>query len=145
MPHASNVTGAIQPAAEIGNICRQRGTRFLLDAAQTLGHLPVSVIDFNADLLAAPGHKGLLGPLGTGVLYVRPEIVDELQSTRQGGTGTSSDDERQPRRCLTNTNRAITMCRDWSAWRPRLRGSKAAALRVFVLTSNNWPCDCEMD
>ena len=96
MTHASNVTGTIQPAAEIGNMCRQRGTRFLLDAAQTLGHLPVSVIDFNADLLAAPGHKGLLGPLGTGVLYVRPEIVDELQSTRQGGTGTSSDDERQP-------------------------------------------------
>jgi selenocysteine lyase/cysteine desulfurase len=96
MTHASNVTGTIQPVAEIGNVCRQRGTRFLLDAAQTLGHLPISVIDFNTDLLAAPGHKGLLGPLGTGVLYVRPEIVDELQSTRQGGTGTSSDDERQP-------------------------------------------------
>jgi cysteine desulfurase family protein len=96
MTHASNVTGTIQPVAEIGNVCRQRGTRFLLDAAQTLGHLPISVIDFNTDLFAAPGHKGLLGPLGTGVLYVRPEIVDELQSTRQGGTGTSSDDERQP-------------------------------------------------
>jgi cysteine desulfurase family protein len=96
MTHASNVTGAIQPASAVGKLCRQRGVRFLVDAAQTLGHLPLSVDELQADMLAAPGHKGLLGPLGTGVLYMRAEIVDELRSIRQGGTGTSSDDDRQP-------------------------------------------------
>jgi cysteine desulfurase family protein len=96
MTHASNVTGVVQPIADVGKICREHGVRFLVDAAQTLGHLPISVNDCNADLLAAPGHKGLLGPLGTGVLYVRPEIVAELRSIKQGGTGTSSDEDRQP-------------------------------------------------
>jgi cysteine desulfurase / selenocysteine lyase len=96
MTHASNVTGAIQPASAVGEICRNRGVRFLVDAAQTLGHLPLSIEELQADMLAAPGHKGLLGPLGTGVLYMRAEIVGELRSIRQGGTGTSSDDDHQP-------------------------------------------------
>jgi cysteine desulfurase / selenocysteine lyase len=96
MTQASNVTGAIQPASAVGKICRDRGVRFLVDAAQTLGHLPLSVDELHADMLAAPGHKGLLGPLGTGVLYICPEIIEELRSIRQGGTGTSSDDDRQP-------------------------------------------------
>ncbi len=96
MTHASNVTGAVQPASDVGEICRQHGVQFLVDAAQTLGHLPLLVDELHADMLAAPGHKGLLGPLGTGVLYMRAEIVDELRSIRQGGTGTSSDDDRQP-------------------------------------------------
>jgi selenocysteine lyase/cysteine desulfurase len=49
-----------------------------------------------ADLLAAPGHKGLLGPLGTGLLYIRPGVEQRLKSVRQGGTGSFSDDDRQP-------------------------------------------------
>jgi selenocysteine lyase/cysteine desulfurase len=48
------------------------------------------------DLLAAPGHKGLLGPLGTGLLYIAPGVEDRLESVRQGGTGTHSDEDRQP-------------------------------------------------
>ncbi|HVU86220.1 MAG TPA: aminotransferase class V-fold PLP-dependent enzyme [Pirellulales bacterium] len=96
MTHASNVTGMIQPAAEVGAIARDRGVLFLLDAAQTAGEIAIDVEQMHIDLLAAPGHKGLLGPLGTGFLYVRPEIADQIPALRQGGTGTHSDRDRQP-------------------------------------------------
>ncbi|HZZ28968.1 MAG TPA: aminotransferase class V-fold PLP-dependent enzyme [Pirellulales bacterium] len=94
--HASNVTGVIEPVAEIGRMVREHGARFLVDAAQTVGHLPVAVDELHADLLAAPAHKGLLGPLGTGFLYIRPGLENELQTIRQGGTGTRSHEDRQP-------------------------------------------------
>lgn len=94
--HASNVTGAVQPVREIGSITRAHGAALLIDAAQTIGHLPLSVDEIGADLLAAPGHKGLLGPLGTGLLYIRKGREAELQSFRQGGTGTRSQEDRQP-------------------------------------------------
>src|SRR5262245_47103443 len=96
MTHASNVTGALQPAAAVGSIARQCGALFLLDAAQTLGDLPIDVKALTVDLLAAPGHKGLLGPLGTGVLYVRPGVEARMTSFRQGGTGSRSEEDRQP-------------------------------------------------
>lgn len=96
MTHASNVTGALQPAAEVGRVARQAGALFLLDAAQTLGEVPIDVEQLGVDLLAAPGHKGLLGPLGTGVLYVRPGVEPRVVSLRQGGTGSHSDQDRQP-------------------------------------------------
>lgn len=96
LTHASNVTGAIQPVAEVGSIVREHSAQFLVDAAQTLGHIPVSVAELNADLLAAPGHKGLLGPLGTGILYIRPGVEDQLETIRQGGTGSTSSSEEQP-------------------------------------------------
>jgi cysteine desulfurase / selenocysteine lyase len=94
--HASNVTGAIQPIEEIGRVVRETGAYYLVDAAQSLGHVPINVNEFEVDLLAAPGHKGLLGPQGTGVLYVRPGLERELRSFRCGGTGTQSEDDRQP-------------------------------------------------
>jgi len=94
--HASNVTGAIQPAAEIGQVARESDALFLLDAAQTAGEVPIDVRGLNVDLLAAPGHKGLLGPLGTGVLYVRPGVEERVDSFRQGGTGTRSEEDVQP-------------------------------------------------
>ncbi len=94
--HASNVTGALQPAQQIGRLARQHGAFFLLDAAQTLGDIPLDVEDLQVDLLAAPGHKGLLGPLGTGVLYIRAGVEEHLASIRQGGTGSRSEDDRQP-------------------------------------------------
>jgi len=94
--HASNVTGALQPAAVVGRIAREHSAVFLLDAAQTLGDLPLSVDDLAVDLLAAPGHKGLLGPLGTGILYIRRGVEDRLAPLRQGGTGSFSDEDRQP-------------------------------------------------
>src|SRR5487761_1811787 len=97
LTHASNVTGAIQPAAEVGAVARETGALFLLDAAHTAGELPIDVRELRVDLLATPGHKGLLGPLGTGVFYVRPGAEERLDSFRQGGTGTFSDDDVQPR------------------------------------------------
>lgn len=94
--HASNVTGMIQPVAEVGEIARQAGVLFLVDAAQTTGHLPLDLRELGADLLACPGHKGLLGPLGTGVLYLRAGVEDRVDSFRQGGTGSRSEQDQQP-------------------------------------------------
>jgi selenocysteine lyase/cysteine desulfurase len=81
---------------EVGRIAAERGTVFLVDVAQSLGHVPVDVRRIGCQLLAAPGHKGLLGPLGTGLLYVAPGIEDQLMPLRQGGTGTRSDEDVQP-------------------------------------------------
>jgi len=94
--HASNVTGAIQPVIEIARIVREHGALVLVDAAQSLGHVPIDVAQIDADLIAAPGHKGLLGPLGTGVLYIRPGVERQLRPLRCGGTGTRSEEDRQP-------------------------------------------------
>ncbi len=94
--HASNVTGTIQPVASVGAIARDAGALFLVDAAQSAGHLPIDLRALRCDLLACPGHKGLLGPLGTGVLYVRPGVEQHLSSFRQGGTGTRSEEDVQP-------------------------------------------------
>jgi cysteine desulfurase family protein len=96
LSHASNVTGALQPLAEFVRIARERVIPLLVDAAQSLGHVPINVAELGIDLLAAPGHKGLLGPLGTGVLYVAEHLQAKIESLRQGGTGTSSEDDHQP-------------------------------------------------
>ncbi|HAY80427.1 MAG TPA: aminotransferase class V-fold PLP-dependent enzyme [Planctomycetaceae bacterium] len=94
--HVSNVTGTIQPAQAIGKLAREHDLVFLLDAAQSLGHMPVDLQQINCDLLAAPGHKGLLGPLGTGILYVAERLVERLAPLRLGGTGTKSELMTQP-------------------------------------------------
>jgi len=94
--HASNVTGAIQPVEAVGQIAAEREIPLLVDAAQSLGHVPFDVNRIRCQLLAAPGHKGLLGPLGTGVLYLAPGAEKSLLPVRQGGTGTRSDEDVQP-------------------------------------------------
>jgi cysteine desulfurase family protein len=94
--HASNVTGAIQPLAEIAAAVRDRGALLLVDASQSAGHAEINVEAWGVDLLAASGHKGLLGPTGTGILYVREGVESELRPTRQGGTGVESILDRQP-------------------------------------------------
>ncbi len=94
--HGSNVTGTLQPIAQIGAIAREHDIPFAVDAAQSLGHTPVDIERDNIDLLAAPGHKGLLGPLGTGFLYIRPGIEKRMVTTREGGTGSISDRDVQP-------------------------------------------------
>lgn len=94
--HASNVLGTIQPVAEIGKLCETRGVALLVDGAQTIGHVDIDVNEIGCHLFAAPGHKGLLGPLGTGLLYVRPDIADRLTPLRFGGSGSEHIDQGQP-------------------------------------------------
>jgi cysteine desulfurase family protein len=94
--HASNVLGTVQPVADIGRVCREASDRilFLVDAAQTVGVLPVDVSAMLIDLLAFPGHKGLFGPTGTGALYVGPRA--KVRAWREGGTGGDSSSPTQP-------------------------------------------------
>jgi len=94
MAHASNVTGGILPAREVAQLAHAHGALFLLDAAQTAGVLPLNVNEMGIDLLALPGHKGLLGPPGTGALFVAAGIC--LTPMRFGGTGIHSEDEHMP-------------------------------------------------
>lgn len=94
--HASNVSGVIQPISQIGRACRERGVLYLVDVAQSAGHVPIDVRESCIDLLAFPGHKGLLGPQGTGGLYIRPSVVDRVATSREGGTGHLSEHDVQP-------------------------------------------------
>ena len=92
--HASNVTGVIQPIEEYGAVTRRRNLIFMVDAAQTAGKYPIDVQASNIDLLAFSGHKGLFGPPGTGALYIGNRV--NLESLREGGTGSYSEEEEQP-------------------------------------------------
>lgn len=93
--HAGNITGTVQPIEEIGRLVRSRGALFLVDAAQSAGILPVDIQQMKIDLLAAPGHKSLYGPMGIGILYVG-ERANDIRPTKQGGTGSHSLESRQP-------------------------------------------------
>ncbi len=98
MLHVSNVTGAVQPIEEVGQIAREAEAFYLIDVAQSLGHIPIQVEACQADLVAGSGHKGLMGPLGLGVLYVGERAQSELAPLVQGGTGTESELDEQPER-----------------------------------------------
>jgi cysteine desulfurase/selenocysteine lyase len=93
--HASNVLGTVQPVAEMGKLVRGRDALFLVDAAQTAGVIPIDVQAACIDLFAFPGHKSLLGPTGTGALYVGPRA--NLRPWREGGTGGDSSTPTQPK------------------------------------------------
>lgn len=84
--HVSNVFGYILPVAQMAQLCRQYQIPFVVDAAQSAGMLPVSLRDWGADFIAMPGHKGLLGPQGTGLLLCGAE----LSPMQFGGTGSNS-------------------------------------------------------
>lgn len=94
LSHASNVTGLIQPIDEIGKVARQKGILFMVDSAQTAGSFEIDVDSMNIDLLVFAGHKGLLGPQGTGGLYIRPDL--QLDTLKEGGTGSNSESPLQP-------------------------------------------------
>lgn len=90
VPHASNVFGAIEPVGALGALCRRRNVPLMVDAAQTLGAIPVDVEAMRIDILVATGHKSLLGPQGTGFIYAREGI--ELKPLVFGGSGTGMDE-----------------------------------------------------
>ena len=94
--HVSNVTGTMQPIPEVAAIAREHEIPCLIDAAQSLGHVEIDVQALGADFVAFPGHKGLLGPLGTGALYIRPGRERDLPTMKEGGTGTISEQPVQP-------------------------------------------------
>ena len=91
--HVSNVFGYIQPVERIAEACREMGVPFLLDASQSAGTLPVDAEELQADFIAMPGHKGLFGPQGTGVLICRE---DDAKTLLEGGTGSESLKETMP-------------------------------------------------
>lgn len=92
--HSSNVVGTILPIREIGKIARDHSVYFLVDAAQSAGALPIDFRDLSVDMMAFAGHKSLLGPQGTGFLYVNRTI--DLTPLKDGGTGTQSKNTTQP-------------------------------------------------
>lgn len=92
--HASNVTGTIAPLLKMIASAHDHGVAVLVDAAQTAGTISIDVTAAGIDMLAFTGHKGLLGPTGTGGLYVRPGI--NLMPLREGGTGSQSESALQP-------------------------------------------------
>lgn len=92
--HISNVTGTIQPIESFGQIAKEYGARFLVDAAQSAGFLDIDVEKQGIDFLAFPGHKGLYGPAGTGGLYVGENI--NMDPLKEGGTGSKSHSWEQP-------------------------------------------------
>ncbi|MEQ8159679.1 MAG: aminotransferase class V-fold PLP-dependent enzyme [Smithellaceae bacterium] len=94
--HASNVTGTVLPVADIGRIARDHDLVLCVDAAQTAGSYPIDVLDMNIDLLAFTGHKSLLGPSGTGGLYIREGLEKNITPLCVGGTGSRSEMEAQP-------------------------------------------------
>jgi len=94
--HGSNVTGTVEPISALARVAHEHGALIVVDAAQTLGHLPVDVLAAEIDVLAGAGHKGPLGPLGTGFVYLREGLESRLQTLKQGGTGTRSEDAVQP-------------------------------------------------
>ncbi len=90
--HCSNVFGYILPVGEMGQLCRHYGVPFVVDAAQSAGALPVNLRELGADFIALPGHKGLLGPQGVGLLLCARQIKPLVF----GGTGTDSQSQEMP-------------------------------------------------
>ena len=93
--HASNLTGNVLDIARIGEMARRRGALLIVDASQTAGALPIDMESMGIDVLCFTGHKGLMGPQGTGGLCVRPGV--EIEPWKVGGSGVHSYDRRQPR------------------------------------------------
>ncbi|TKJ88949.1 cysteine desulfurase [Paenibacillus sp. CFBP13512] len=92
--HSSNLLGSILPIAELSSIAHDHGAKILVDIAQSAGHIPVHLSQWKIDMAAFPGHKGLLGPQGTGGLYIAPDM--DLNPWIYGGTGSQSEEINQP-------------------------------------------------
>lgn len=92
--HSSNLLGSILPVEEISHIAHEAGALMLIDAAQTAGCFPLDAKRIGADMVAFPGHKSLLGPQGTGGLYISPDL--DLEPLHHGGTGSQSEAVEMP-------------------------------------------------
>ncbi len=92
--HSSNVIGSVFPVGELTEIARKHGVPVLVDASQTAGCVPIDVEELGVDYLAFTGHKGLMGPSGTGGLYIRDGLV--LDTLKEGGTGSMAVSPFQP-------------------------------------------------
>ena len=92
--HASNLTGNITDLARVCEIAEHHSLLLIVDAAQTAGILPINVQKSGIDVLCFSGHKGLLGPQGTGGIYVRPEL--SIRPLKMGGSGIRSYEKEQP-------------------------------------------------
>lgn len=92
--HASNVVGTLIDIKAIGEVAKEHNLLYLVDASQTAGVYDIKVSDINVDMIAAPGHKCLLGPQGTGILYIREGL--NVNILKEGGTGSKSEDLFQP-------------------------------------------------
>jgi len=92
--HASNLTGNRLDIERIGRMARQNGLLFIVDASQTAGAIPIDMETMNIDILCFTGHKGLMGPQGTGGLCIREGI--QIRPWKRGGSGVHSYDRRQP-------------------------------------------------
>lgn len=92
--HVSNLTGTIMPIEHIGNICKNNDLLYLVDGSQSAGVLDIDMKKYNIDMLAVPGHKGLLGPQGTGALLVNCDV--NIRQLKEGGTGSESSSILQP-------------------------------------------------
>jgi len=94
--HAGNVTGTIQPIKKTASLLKEKNILICVDAAQTAGTLPIDVEKMGIDFLAVTGHKSLMGPPGTGALYIRPGLETSITPLMRGGTGSRSEAEEQP-------------------------------------------------
>ena len=92
--HGSNVIGRIMPIAKISELCHKRGVKLIVDAAQTAGVLPIDVKEMGFNILCMPGHKGLYGATGTGLMILND--IDPIGTLMEGGTGSVSNSMEQP-------------------------------------------------
>ncbi len=96
LTHASNLTGGLMPLASVGTLCRAAGVFFLVDAAQSAGHVPIDMAAMGIDGLSLPGHKGLLGPQGIGAVLLTDALAQALDPLIAGGTGSLSESLEMP-------------------------------------------------
>lgn len=96
LTHASNVCGTLLPVEEVGALCKAHGITYIIDAAQSAGHVPVHRKAFNADAVVVPSHKGLLGPQGIGAVLMSRSFAEQVTALVAGGTGSRSSMETQP-------------------------------------------------
>ena len=134
MAHGSNVCGSVQDAAAVGRICAAHGIAFVLDAAQTAGHIPVDFDAFHLSALCVPGHKGLLGPSGIGALLMTEDFSRALSPIVAGPAAPLTVSIFR-RICPTGLSPARPICPAFTAGRPHFALWKKPAWMLCAATS----------